>query len=187
MVTRRTINASEPYYAAIAAVDGLLGRLRTDRAFVGSVAESAWMGHRVEEGAVDVLVALAPEGRSQVPMMASNTGFTVDREEVQAAEELDLVPLRFGPSESEIRIHVLIASNALYGTMIRDAVDAEAGGTPVRVIRAEDLALLLTVADDEVSRIMRDELISLSGDSFELGHLNERLTSIGLARKTINR
>jgi len=186
MVTR-TVEASEPYRATIAAVDDLLGRLRTERAFVGSVASAAWTGRRVESAAVDVLVALTPEGRSQVPMMASNRGFTVDRAELEAAEQLDLVPLRFGTGDSEVRIHVLIASNALYGNMVRDAVQAVSGDVSIRVITAEDLALLLTVAEDETSTLLRDEVIARTGREFQLDRLNNKLTSIGLARKTVHR
>lgn len=187
MVPTRTVEAAEPYRSAIAAVDDLLGRLRTERAFVGSVAVSAWLDRPVQGGSVDVLVTLTPEGRTQVPMMASNTGFTVVREEVEAAEQLDLVPLRFGDEGSQVRIHVLIASNALYGTMVRDATPALMGESEIRVVAAEDFALLLTVADDESSIEMREQLISAAGDLIDLRRLNERLTSIGLSRKTLTR
>lgn len=187
MVSTPTVIATEPWRDAILAVDALLGRLRTERAFVGTVAASAWLGRRVEGGSVDVLVTLSPEGRTQVPMMASNWGFAVDREEVEAAEQLDLVPLRYGEEGSRVRIHVLIGSNALYGTMVRDAVDATLEENGIRVVSAEDFALLLTVADDDASIALREELISRAGDAIDLARLNERLTSIGLSRKTLTR
>lgn len=188
MVTARiSVEASEPYLAAITAADDLLGRLRTERAFVGSVAVAAWLGRRVEGGSVDVLVALTPEGRSQVPMMASNRGFIVDRDELDATEELDLIPLRIAVGEKQVKIHVLIASNALYGNMVRDAVEVLCGEITIRVIAPEDLALLLTVAEDEGSALVRDELIRRAGATFQLDRFNQKLTSIGLAGKTVNR
>lgn len=188
MVTARiSVEGSGPYLAAVAAVEDLLQRLRTDRAFVGSVAAAAWLGRTVDSGAIDVLVALTPEGRTQVPMMASNRGFTVDRDELDATEELDLIPLRFGEADELVKIHVLVASNALYGNMVRDAVEVLCGEVTIRVITPEDLALLLTVAEDEGSKAMRDELIDRSGQSFQLDRFNHKLTSIGLAGKTVNR
>lgn len=188
MVTARiSVEASEPWLAAIAAADDLLGRLRTERAFVGSVAIAAWLGRRVEGGAVDVLVALTPEGRSQVPMMASNRGFIVDRDELDATEELDLIPLRIAVGEELVKIHVLVASNALYGNMVRDAVEVLCGEVTIRVIAPEDLALLLTVAEDEGSTLVRDELLHHAGATFQLDRFNQKLTSIGLAGKTVNR
>lgn len=182
-----SVEASGPHLAAVAAVDDLLGRLRTDRAFVGSVAEAAWLGRTVDHGAIDVLVALTPEGRTQVPMMASNRGFLVDRDELDATEELDLIPVRFGSGGEQVKIHVLIASNALYGNMVRDAVEARCGDVPIRVIAQEDLALLLTVAGDEGSTMARSELIQRSGESFQLERFNRKLSSIGLAGKTVSR
>lgn len=188
MVTARNpVEASEPYLAAVAAVDDLLQRLRTERAFVGSVAVAAWLGRRVDRGAIDVLVALSPEGRTQVPMMASNRGFDVDRDELDATEELDLIPLRYGAANEQVKIHVLVASNALYGNMVRDAVEVPCGDVSIRVITPEDLALLLTVGEDQDSTAIRDELIRRAGESFQLDRFNHKLTSIGLAGKTINR
>lgn len=182
-----SVEASGPYLAAVAAVDDLLQRLRTDRAFVGSVAEAAWLGRNVDHGAIDILVALTPEGRTQVPMMASNRGFIVDRDELDATEELDLIPLRFGSAGEQVKIHVLVASNALYGNMVRDAVEARCGDVPIRVIAQEDLALLLTVAGDAGSTMARSELIQRAGESFQLERFNRKLSSIGLAGKTVSR
>lgn len=188
MVTATTsVEGSRPWLAAVTAVDDLLERLRTERAFVGSVAAAVWLGRPVDQGAIDVLVALTPEGRTQVPMMASNRGFIVDRDELDATEELDLIPLRFGAGDEQVKIHVLIASNALYGNMVRDAVEARCGEVPIRVILAEDLALLLTVAGDEGSTMARSELIQRAGASFQLERFNRKLSSIGLAGKTVSR
>jgi hypothetical protein len=175
-----TITADPARTAAIVAVADLLTRLRTEFAFVGAVARSAWLGDPVLSGPVDVLVTLSPEGRTQIPMMASNRGFRVDRDELEAARELDLVPLWRPHQGEEVRIHALIASNALYGTMVRNALDATIGEYSVRVLRSEDLAILATLADDEP---LRRSLLDAA--PFDRVSFNDRLRSIGLSGKVV--
>lgn len=166
--------------AAIAAVSDLLTRLRTEFAFVGSVARAAWLGGPVSGGAIDVISAVSAEGRHQIPMMAMNRGFRVDQEALERAQELDLVPLGWPHSGEEIRIHVLIASNALYGTMIRDSVAAAAGEVALRVVAREDFALLLMMSEDPAF----DEVAAQEG--FDRDGFNRRLSSIGLASKVLS-
>jgi hypothetical protein len=173
------ISGDLSHVAAIAAATELLTRLRTDFAFVGSVARAAWLGEPVGSGSIDLIAALSAEGRHQVPMMAANRGFIVDREDLEAAQELDLVPLRWPHDAGEVRIHVLIASNALYGTIVRDAVVASMGDLEFRVVLPEDYALFLMLADDRTF----DEVVSL--DSFDKEKFNRRLESIGLASKAL--
>lgn len=170
-----------PHAAAIAATADLLARLRTDFAFVGSVARAAWLGEAVRSGAIDVIAALSAEGRHQVPVMAANRGFNVDREDLEAAQELDLVPLRWPHDAGEVRIHVLIASNALYGTIVRDAIGAALGDLELRVVLPEDYALFLMLADDKTF----DDVINLH--CFDREKFNRRLESIGLASKALAR
>ncbi|MEO8215760.1 MAG: hypothetical protein ABI718_01640 [Acidobacteriota bacterium] len=181
-----TIDLSEPYRQTMEAVAELLTRLRVENIFVGAAALAAWMGSEFNKGSVDVLAAVSPEGSRQIPMMASHRGFIVERETVEAAEELDLVPMRFPASGYEIRLHVLIASNALYGNMIRDGIELAMGERTVKVISAEDLALLLTVAGDESSLRNRAELILRRGAEFDLERLNRRMTAIGLGGKILH-
>ena len=173
------VSAASGHAAAIRAIDALLDALKLQHVFVGTVARCAWLGGRVESDSVDVLALLSPERMRQVPMMASNRGFVVDRGEVERAEELDLVPLRFGG----VRIHVLMATNALYGRMFNDAVSAQLEDTEIRVVSAEDLALLLLVADDEKTL---DRLL-MSRPDLDLETLNQKLIAIGLSQRTISR
>jgi len=84
--------------------------------FVGSVARSAWLGGLIDSGSIDVLGVMQPQQKNQVAMMASNRGFRVDRDEIDHAEELDLIPLTW-IDEDDVRVHVLVASNALYARM----------------------------------------------------------------------
>jgi len=85
------IRANEGYGAAIDAIAELLAKLKLQSAFVGSVARSAWLGSVVDRGSIDVLALLTPEQKNQVPMMANNRGFQVDRDEIEDSEELDLI------------------------------------------------------------------------------------------------
>lgn len=172
----KRVEASEQHQAAVLATDELLSKLKLEHAWVGGVAVSAWLGLPVESGAVDVLALLSTERSRQVPMMASNRGFRVEPAEVEAAEELDLIPMKFG----DVRIHVLMASNALYARMLPLAVAASIGEREIRVVSAEDLALMLTVAEDEASRLFREQLIRTSGGEFDVRGFNEKLASIGL-------
>jgi hypothetical protein len=157
-----------PRYArAIDAVSELLSKLRIEWAFVGGVARAAWLGGVVESGSVDVVALMQPQQKSQVAMMASNRGFRVDRDEVDSTEELDLIPLHF----ADVRIHVLVASNALYAHMINAAQVVNA----LRVASREDLALLLTLGED------RDGVRELtSAADFDRVRYNETLAAIGL-------
>lgn len=174
--------------AAIAATSELLSKLRLDHAFVGEVAVSAWLNRPLRESSVDVLAGVTPERSGQIPMMAGNRGFRVDRKEVEAAQELDLIPLHHpGVSGAGVRVFVLMASNALYARMIGEAMEAKAGEQAIRVVVPEDLALLLTMAEDAESLAVRAELMQRAEQPFDTERFNSRLVSIGLAGKTIDR
>ena len=176
----QTVHASPRYDRAIAAVADLLARLRLDFVFVGTVARSAWLGSRVEGGSLEAVALMAPEQKSQVAMMAGNRGFRVDREEVEHTAELDLIPLHFIDPEGEVRVHVLVASNALYGRMVGARVATET----VPVAALEDLALLFALGDDEDSHRAATMLVRLP--RFDRAAYNERLVSIGLANFVVN-
>jgi hypothetical protein len=170
------IRASARYSRAIHAIAELLEKLKIDSMFVGGAARSAWLDVEMDSGAVDVLALMAAPQRSQLAMMASHRGFRVEREEIEQAEELDLVPLNFiDESEGDIRIHVLLASNALYGRMVAVAQPARIDDRAVRVPRPEDLALMLLMAEDQAAV---QHLTSLP--EFDLAAFRERLASIGL-------
>ena len=163
--------ATLEYARAIDAVGELLTKLRLDFMFVGSVARAAWLDTAVDSGPIDVIATMQPQQKSQVAMMASNKGFQVDQAEVETAEELDLVPLRFGG----VRVHVLVASNALYARMVRDAWYERIGEHDWRVPSREDLSLLLAMAEDDRGL---QQVIALA--DFDRNRYNEKLTSIGL-------
>jgi hypothetical protein len=163
--------AAPRHASAIRAVADLLSRLRLDFVFVGSVARSAHLGDPVSEGSIDVVATMGPQQKSQLAMMANNHGFGVDRDELDAAEELDLVPISF----EGIRVHVLIASNALYGRMVADGVSAEFEEIALRVPRAEDFALLLQMNND-VEALMS----VIESPRFDRAGYNRKLESIGL-------
>jgi len=165
------IRASAAYDAAIQAIAELLEKLRIDSMFVGSVARAAWLGTGIDRGSIDVLALMNAPQKNQVAMMASNRGFRVERSEIEQSEELDLVPLNFG----ETRVHVLLASNALYGRMMNNARAVPFGERTIRVASPEDLALMLLVAEDEAA--VRT-LMTLPG--FDRQAFDERLSSIGL-------
>jgi hypothetical protein len=171
----QSVRATARYSRAIAAVSDLLVRLRLEFAFVGSVARSAWLGTLVERGSIDVVALLTAEQKNQVAMMASNRGFRVERAEIEQSEELDLIPLNFVDAQGDVRVHVLVASNALYGRMVRDAV--------TRIVNAEDLALLLVLSDDEESQRAAQLLIRLP--NFDRASYNRRLVSIGLPQLVV--
>lgn len=140
------ISVTPPYTAAIHAVADLLTRLRIEHLFAGNVARAAWLGGDVARGSIDVIALLKPEQKNQVATMAGNRGFRVDREEIEQCEELDLIPLAF----DDVRVHVLVASNALYGSMFANAREAAVGELAIKVPSPEDAALLLALAEDEV-------------------------------------
>lgn len=169
------IRASARYSRAIHAIAELLAKLKIDSMFVGGAARSAYLDAEVDAGAVDVLALMAAPQRNQLAMMASHRGFRVEREEIEQAEELDLVPLNFVDAEGDIRVHVLLASNALYGRMVAAGVTSTIDERPVKIPRAEDLALMLLMAEDEEAV---QHLTSLP--EFDLVAFRERLASIGL-------
>jgi hypothetical protein len=119
------IAASPLYEQAIAAVADLLNRQRLAFVFAGSVARAAHLGTPINGGSIDVIATMGPQQKNQVAMMASNRGFRVEREEIEAAEELDLIPMHF----ESVRVHVLVASNALYGRMVAEGRVAELPGS----------------------------------------------------------
>lgn len=169
------IRASARYSRAIHAVAELLEKLKVDAMFVGNVARAAWLDLEVNAAAIDVIALLGAQQMNQLAMMASNRGFRVDRDEVQSAVELDLVPLNFIDEDGEVRVHVLLASNALYGRMVAAAQPATLDERSVRIPRAEDLALMLLMAEDQEA-VLR--LTSMP--QFDLAAFRERLASIGL-------
>jgi hypothetical protein len=174
------VRATERYGRAIEATAELLSRLRVDFVFVGVVARSAWLGGETARGSLDLIALMTPQQMNQTAMMASNRGFRVEQSEVDQTVEFDLVPLNFVDSEGDVRIHVLLASNALYGRMAAAAVDAAFGERTIRVVRAEDLALLTMMADDEVTLHALTAL-----EAFDRRGFNEKLVSIGLAERVI--
>jgi hypothetical protein len=161
-----------PRYAqAIDATGDLLVKQSLEFMFVGNVARAAWLGGAIDSGSVDVVAIMQPQQKSQVAMMAGNNGFHVDRTLVEGSEELDLIPLTY----EGIRVHVLVASNALYARMVRDAWFERIGEHDWRVPSREDLALLLALSEDEESL---QQVIALP--DFDRDRYNDKLTSIGL-------
>lgn len=176
---------AEPRLAAVRAIGDILARQQVTHAFVGEVAIGAWTGARIDRGAVDVLALVAPDSRQQIPMMASHRGFTVDAAEVEAARELDLIPMRHGDGPDATRVHVLLASNALYSKMLGRAVSASAGDAEIPVVHAEDLAIMLSLSDRaDVGAI---DLAAFAGEAFDVDRFNTTLRSIGLGGKVIAR
>ena len=85
------------------------------------------------------------------------------------------MPMYFRDEEGEIRVHVLLATNALYGRMIASAVSSSFEERTIRIPRAEDFALLLLMGEDqEAVRVLT------SLPEFDLPAFRERLASIGL-------
>ena len=194
-----SIAASPLYEQAIAAVADLLTRQRLAFIFAGSVARAAHLGTPIEDGSIDVIATMGPQQKNQVAMMASNRGFRVEREEIEAAEELDLIPMHF----ESVRVHVLVASNALYGRMVAEGRVAELPSCQVakttaatwqpgnlatdsdnrqpttdnqiRVPKIEDLALLLQMSNDVTSLMML-----IDSPEFDRDAYNRKLVSIGL-------
>jgi hypothetical protein len=181
------VRLSARYETAIRAALELLEKFGVEVAFVGGVAESAWLGESLDGGSIDMLALVSPDRRRQIPMMAANRGFTVDPEAVEAAAELDLIPLAFGTGDERIPIHILLASNALYAIMIRDSKDATLGESLLRVVRPDDLALLLVVDESEEARTKVSRLVVEGSEAFDVEQFNRRLTSLGLASRRIER
>ena len=171
------VTASPAYDAAIRAVVALVSKARVESLFVGSIARAAYLGGGpVASGSIDAVALVAPEQKNQVVMMAKNRGFAVDREEIEASEELDLIPLKF----EGLRVHLLVASNALYGRMFAEAAEATVAGEPARVPRIEDFALLLQMGNDVTG------LMALTASpGFDREAYNRKLVSIGLGELVI--
>lgn len=169
------IVATGPHARALRAIADLLTRLKLANAFVGTVARAAYLGGDVAAGSIDVVAVMGPQQKNQVAMMASNRGWRVDREEIEQSEELDVIPLNFVDPEGEVRVHVLVASNALYGRMVAASRETAFDELAIRVPAPEDFALLLALAGDEAG--MR----SLANDTaFDRHGYNEKVISIGL-------
>jgi hypothetical protein len=118
-------------------------------------------------------------------MMASHRGFAVDKDEVEAARELDLIPMRFGDGPGAPRVHVLMATNSLYSQMVGRAVPAVAGGARIPVVHVEDLAIMVSLS--ERAEVGVPELAVCAGDAFDVDRFNMTLRSIGLGGKVIAR
>ena len=176
----QTIRTAPRYERAVIAVDELLNQLRIEHLFVGGVARAAWLGGLVDGGSVDVLGLMQPQQKNQVAMMAANRGFRVERDEIEQSEELDLVPLNFADAEGDVRVHVLVASNALYARMFAAARTVPFASRELKVPAAEDLALMLSMADDgdAVGRLA-------AAPEFDRAVYNEKLISIGLGKRVI--
>ncbi len=174
------IAATPRYDRALRAVADLLTHLRVAFAFVGSVARAAYLGGRVEQQSIDVIAVMAPEQKNQLAMMASNRGFAVDREELEATDELDLVPIKFVDPEGDVRIHVLLATNALYGRMVADSVQAKVGEIDVKVPRIEDFAMLLQLSGDASALT---QVVGSAG--FDRSAYNKKVSAIGLRKMVI--
>jgi hypothetical protein len=151
------IAASPLYEQAIAAVADLLTRQRLAFVFAGNVARAAHLGAPIDGGSIDVIATMGPQQKNQVAMMASNRGFRVEREEIEAAEELDLIPMHFG----NVRVHVLVASNALYGRMVADGVVAELPGSGM---------VAELVANDEVAELPGSQVAQTTASTRQPGN-----------------
>ena len=172
--------------AAVAATTRLLEKLKIPSAWVGEVALAGWMAEPLgAAGAVDVLAVVPTDRSRQIPMMARHNGFHVDEEELRRTEELDLLPMTWRTDGDGVRVHVLFATNALYGRMVREAEEATAGDSPIRIIRAEDLALLLLVGGMPGVKDLIARLRLRAGERFDAEALNRKLESVGLAGQVI--
>jgi hypothetical protein len=169
------LRATPRHARAIEAVAELLSKLRIESMFVGSVARAAWLGGLVDSGSIDILGLMQPQQKNQVAMMASNRGFNVNRDEIDQAEELDLIPLNWIDEDGDVRVHVLVASNALYARMFAGARTIQFHEREIRVPSAEDVALLLSMSED------RDDVRAIAAcEDFDRRAFNEKLVSIGL-------
>ncbi|HUP65574.1 MAG TPA: hypothetical protein VM557_09855 [Thermoanaerobaculia bacterium] len=197
MTTDLTIEGDPARLSAARALVSLMTQLRMGFAFVGDVARSAWLGAPLTKGGAVDLLALIPADRAgQIPMMASNRGFRVDPEEAKKTEELDLIPMWWVGPDEEVRVHVLFATNALYGTMVRDAVGARLVAPPpneasepapveARVVGAEDLALLLLMSEAEEAKSDLALLRRIASASVDSERLNRKLVSLGLSSRVL--
>jgi hypothetical protein len=174
------LRATPRHARAIESTAELLSRLRIESMFVGSIARVAWLGGMIDSGSIDVLALMQPQQQNQVAMMANNRGFRVDRDEIEQTEELDLVPLTWIDEEGDVRVHVLVASNALYARMFACARTIEIHNREIRVPAAEDVALLLSMSDDD-----DDVRVLAASESFDRSAFNEKLVSIGLRERVL--
>lgn len=169
------IRATPRYARALEATAELLDRLQVEVMFVGNVARAAWLDGEIGSGAIDLLALMNAPQRGQLAMMAANRGFRVEREEMEQTEELDLVPLNFMDDEGEVRVHVLLATNALYARMFKNTWSETFANRSIKVPAPEDLALMLLMSDDNDTVRALTALPEFNRDTFR-----ERLTSIGL-------
>jgi hypothetical protein len=174
------LRAMPRYARAVEGVKELLSKLRIESMFVGSVARAAWLGGMIESGSIDVLALMQPQQKNQVAMMANNRGFRVDRDEIDQAEELDLIPLTWADEEGDVRVHVLVASNALYARMFASARTIELHNGEIRVPAAEDVALLLSMSEEH-----DDVRVLAATEQFDRSAFNEKLVSIGLRERVL--
>ena len=174
------LRAMPRYTRAIEGVAELLSRLRIESMFVGSVARAAWLGGVIESASIDVLALMQPQQKNQVAMMANNRGFRVDRDEIDQAEELDLIPLTWVDEEGDVRVHVLVASNALYARMFASARTIEIYTREIRVPAAEDVALLFSMSEEH-----DDVRVLAATEQFDRSAFNEKLVSIGLRERVL--
>ena len=169
------IRATPRYTRALDATAALLERLQINAMFVGHTARAAWLGGELDSGAIDLLALMTAPQRGQLTTMAANNGFRVSREEVEESEELDLVPLIWSDVEGDVRVHVLLATNALYARMFANTWEEQLGERVVKVPAPEDLALMLLLADDQ------ETLNALAAlPEFDIAACRDRLAAIGL-------
>ncbi len=181
-----TLTGDSARIGAAAAAGALFGELGAGCALVGDLAVRAWLGEDVPpQGSVDVLGMVHTERSRQISKAAPGHGFRVEPEEAERAEELDLLPMTWTAGERAVRVHVLFASNALYGRMVRDAVPVTTPGAPLKAIAAEDLALLLLMSDAAEASSTVAKLRLKLGEAFDLDGLNRKLVSIGLGGKKL--
>ncbi|MDP9361253.1 MAG: hypothetical protein M3P29_07375 [Acidobacteriota bacterium] len=174
------LRAMPRYARTVEAVAELLSKLRIESMFVGSMARAAWLGGLIESGSIDVLALMQPQQKNQVAMMANNRGFRVDRDEIDQAEELDLIPLTWADEEGDVRVHVLVASNALYARMFASARTIGLLNQEIRVPAAEDVALLLSMSEEH-----DDVRVLAAAEQFDRSAFNEKLVSIGLRERVL--
>jgi hypothetical protein len=175
------IRASARHTRAIQSTAKLLAKLRMESVFVGSVARAAWLGDPIVSGAIDALALMNPPQKNQLAMMASNRGYRVEMDEIEQSVELDLVPLNFVDEEGDVRVHVLLASNALYGRMVAAGVEGPlVEQTLLSVPCAEDFALLLMMSDDE-DAVRRMAALP----DFDRVAFDEKLIAIGLGAQVV--
>lgn len=172
----------EPILSAVKATEELLTKLQIPHAFVGEVALASWLDRPASAGSVDVLALLTPDRSRQVPMMASHRGFLVDENELEETRELDLIPMRFEHAAGTPRVHVLMATNALYSKMLNRSREAELQDDMIPVVHPEDLGLMLSMQDAHETL---EALVSAAGEIFDRDRFNQMLVSIGLPKRVL--